>query len=313
MAELPAAVAGNLPHRSGFVRLNQRRNPLETAPPEALFIVSGISQYFGTVIAVRLFEQLAPAPSAWFRVIGAACWLLLFSAGDLRRNGRFTRPQLKAAALFGVATAFMNLTFYLAINRLDLGKGVAIEFIGPITVAALTTRTKRNAMALALAVGGVVVLSGIEIDKEPLGLVFIFLAALCWALYIVIGARVAQYNRGVAGLGVGLAIGAVVLTPFGVPQSGAAWSDISLIGWCFMIGLFSNAVAYGIDQYTLRRIPVRRFSVLLALLPVTATVFGFLFLDQTPSLADLVGIALVLAGVVIQQRDVLPTNEPLRD
>ena len=306
-------MAGNLPHRSGFVRLNQRRNPLETAPPEALFILSGISQYVGAVIAVRLFEQLAPAPSAWFRVIGAACWLLLFSVGDLRRNGPFTGQQLKAAALFGVATSFMNLTFYLAIDRLDLGKGVAIEFIGPITVAALTTRTKRNAAALALAAVGVVVLSGIEIDNEPLGLLFIFLAALCWAAYIVVGARVAQYNRGVAGLGVGLAIGAVVLTPFGVWQSGPAWSTPSLIGLCLLIGLFSNAVAYGIDQYTLRRIPVRRFSVLLALLPVTATVFGFLFLDQTPSTMDLLGIALVLAGVVIQQRDVLPRAEPLRD
>ena len=306
-------MAGNLPHRSGFVRLNQRRNPLETAPPEALFILSGISQYVGAVIAVRLFEQLAPAPSAWFRVIGAACWLLLFSVGDLRRNGPFTGQQLKAAALFGVATSFMNLTFYLAIDRLDLGKGVAIEFIGPITVAALTTRTRRNAAALALAAVGVVVLSGIEIDNEPLGLLFIFLAALCWAAYIVVGARVAQYNRGVAGLGVGLAIGAVVLTPFGVWQSGPAWSTPSLIGLCLLIGLFSNAVAYGIDQYTLRRIPVRRFSVLLALLPVTATVFGFLFLDQTPSTMDLLGIALVLAGVVIQQRDVLPRTEPLRD
>jgi len=262
---------------------------------------------------VRLFEQLAPAPSAWLRVIGAACWLLLFSIGDLRRNGRFTGPQLKAAALFGVATTFMNLTFYLAINRLDLGKGVAIEFIGPITVAALTTRTKRNAAALALAAVGVVVLSGIEIDNEPLGLLFIFLAALCWSFYIVIGARVAQYNRGVAGLGVGLAIGAVVITPLGIPQSGPAWSNPSLIAMCFLIGLFSNAVAYGIDQYTLRRIPVRRFSVLLALLPVTATVFGFLFLDQTPSLADLIGIALVLGGVVIQQRDTLPKAEPVRD
>ena len=128
----------------------------------------------------------------------------------MRRNGRFTGPQLKSAALFGVATAFMNLTFYLAIDRLHLGKGVAIEFIGPITVAALTTRTKRNAAALALATIGVVVLSGIEIDDEPLGLLFIFLAALCWALYIVIGAKVAQYDRGVAGLGVGLAIGAVL-------------------------------------------------------------------------------------------------------
>ena len=306
-------MAGNLPHRPGSLRLIQRRNPLETAPPEALFIVSGISQYVGAVIAVRLFEELAPAPSAWFRVIGAACWLLIFSAGDIRRNGRFTGEQLKAAALFGVATAFMNLTFYLAIDRLHLGKGVAIEFIGPITVAALTTRTKRNAAALAFAAIGVVVLSGIEIDDEPLGLVFIFLAALCWGLYIVIGARVAQYNRGVAGLGVGLAIGAVVLTPFGVAQSGPAWSNPSLIGLCFLIGLFSNAVAYGIDQFTFRRIPVRRFSLLLALLPVTATVFGFLFLQQTPSFADLVGIALVLGGVVIQQRDTLPRAEPLRD
>ena len=306
-------MARNLPHRSGSLRLNQRRNPLETAPPEALFVLSGISQYVGAVIAVRLFEQLAPAPSAWLRVIGAACWLLLFSIGDLRRNGRFTGPQLKAAALFGVATTFMNLTFYLAINRLDLGKGVAIEFIGPITVAALTTRTKRNAAALALAAVGVVVLSGIEIDNEPLGLLFIFLAALCWSFYIVIGARVAQYNRGVAGLGVGLAIGAVVITPLGIPQSGPVWSNPSLIAMCFLIGLFSNVVAYGIDQYTLRRIPVRRFSVLLALLPVTATVFGFLFLDQTPSLADLIGIALVLGGVVIQQRDTLPKAEPVRD
>lgn len=306
-------MAGNLSYRPGSVRLTSSRNPLNTAPPEALFVLSGISQYVGAVIAVRLFEQLAPAPSAWFRVIGAAFWLLLFSAGNLRRGGRFTREQLKSAALFGVATAFMNLTFYMAINRLDLGKGVAIEFIGPIAVAALTTRTRRNAASLVLAAAGVVVLSGIEIDSEPLGLLFIFLAAFFWAIYIVVGARVAQYDRGVAGLGIGLAIGAAVIAPFGIVQSGPAWSNPTLIGWCVLVGLFSNAVAYGIDQYTLRRIPVRRFSVLLALLPVTATVFGFFFLDQTPSRLDLLGIALVLAGVLVQQRDTLTHTESVPD
>jgi inner membrane transporter RhtA len=124
---------------------------------------------------------------------------------------------------------------------------------------------------------------------------------------------VAQYNRGVAGLGIGLAIGAVVLTPIGLPQSGPAWSDPSLIGLCILIGLFSNAVAYGIDQYTLRRIPVRRFSVLLALLPVTATVFGFFFLDQTPSTLDFIGIALVLTGVIVQQRDTLKAADTSRE
>ncbi|NBP17774.1 MAG: hypothetical protein EBU98_03855, partial [Actinobacteria bacterium] len=237
-------MAGDLPHRSGSVRLNQvplnqvppKRSPLDIAPPEALFVLSGISQYIGAVIAVRLFEQLAPGPSAWFRVIGASLWLLIFSARDLRRNGSFSREQLRGAALFGISTAFMNYTFYLAIDRLDLGKGVAIEFIGPITVAALTTRTKRNAGALALAAVGVVVLSGIEIDNEPLGLLFIFLAAACWAAYIVVGARVAQYDRGVAGLGVGLAIGAVALAPFGIWQSGPAFSTPSLIAWCFVVG-----------------------------------------------------------------------------
>ena len=85
-----------------------------------------------------------------------------------------------------------------------------------------------------------------------------------------------------------------------------------LVG-CLLIGLFSNAVAYGIDQYTLRRIPVRRFSVLLALLPVTATVFGFLFLDQTPSVFDMIGIALVLTGVIVQQRDTLKSAESSRE
>jgi inner membrane transporter RhtA len=270
-----------------------------------LFVLSGVSQYVGAVVAVRLFDELAPAPSAWLRVIGATLWLSMFSLGQFRRGGRFTGAQWRSAAALGIVTAFMNLTFYLAIDRLHLGKGVAIEFIGPITVAALTTRSRRNAAALALATLGVVVLSGIEIDDQPLGLLFIFLAAACWAGYVVLSARVAQYDRGVAGLAVGLGFGALVLAPFGIAQSGPAWSDPRLLGLCLLIGLFSNAIAYGIDQYTLRRIPVRRFSVLLALLPVTATVFGFLFLDQTPSVPDLVGIGLVLAGVAAQQRDVL--------
>ena len=119
------------------------------------------------------------------------------------------------------------------------------------------------------------------------------------------GAKVAALDRGIAGLGVGLAVGAVVIAPFGAPQSGPAWSQPSLIGWCVLVGLLSNAIGYGIEQSVLRRIPVRRFSVLLALLPVTAVVFGMIFLDQMPTAVEYLGIALVLAGVVIQQRDVL--------
>jgi len=108
---------------------------------------------------------------------------------------------------------------------------------------------------------------------------------------------------------VGLLIGAIFIAPFGAPTSGPAFSAPWILATCFLVGILSNAIGYGIDQFTLRRIPVRRFSLLLALLPVTATIFGLLFLDQVPSITDLIGISFVLAGVLVQQRDTLQATE----
>jgi len=279
-------------------RAFQRR--LAGTPPEALFLVSAIAQYVGAAIAVTLFDEVEPQTVAWLRVIGAALAVLAVSRGW--RSG-WTRRQLLGVAVFGIATALMNVFFYLGIERIDLGKGVTIEFIGPIAVAAFSTRSGRNAVALLFAFVGVVVLGGVEIDDNLTGLVFILSASAMWAAYIVIGARVAQVDRGVAGLGLGLAIGAVVVTPIGAPWSGDVWLDPRLLGLCLLVGVFSNAIGYGIDQFTMRRIPVRRFSLLLALLPVTAALVGWIGLGQQPSGIDLVGIALVLVGVSVQERD----------
>jgi inner membrane transporter RhtA len=167
------------------------------------------------------------------------------------------------------------------------------------------TRTRRNAGALVLAALGVAVLGGVELSGNAVGLAFLLIASACWAAYIVVGARVAQLGRGVAGLGIGLAIGALVLTPIGAPGSGPVWGSPELLVACLVVGVFSNAIGYGIDQHVLRRIPVRRFSVLLALLPVTAVAIGWIALDQAPAPLDLAGIALVLAGVVLQDREEL--------
>jgi inner membrane transporter RhtA len=276
---------------------------MATASPEALFVLSATAQYIGAVIAIDLFDRVDPATVAWLRVFGAAVALLLVSGRHLLRP--WTRADFVAMTVFGVATALMNTFFYLAIDRLPLGKGVAIEFIGPIAVAAVRTRSRRNAVALILAAIGVAVLSGVELDGEPLGLLFIFLASAMWATYIVVGSKVAQQNRGVSGLGFGLLIGAVVVTPIGAPSSGPVWSSPHLIFLCMFVGVMSNAIGYGIDQAVLRRIPIRRFSVLLALLPVTATVVAFIALDQRPSLIDLAGMSLVLAGVIVQEREKL--------
>jgi inner membrane transporter RhtA len=205
----------------------------------------------------------------------------------------------------------MNLSFYLAIDRLPLGKSVVLEFIGPIAVAAALTRTRRNTIALVLAATGVAILSGVELGGEPLGILFIFCASAMWAAYIVVGRRVAAFDRGLSGLGVGLLIGSVVIAPFGIPGSSTVLHHPNLLIQCAVVGALSSAIGYGIDQVVMRRIPTRRFAVLLALLPVTAMVVGFMALSQTPTPADMIGAAFVIVGVVIQDRDELA--QPLEE
>ena len=272
-------------------------------PAEGLFILSAVAQYTGATIAVRLFDRVEPATVAWFRVIGATVALVVGARVFRQRSSRpWTRTELRSAALLGIATAFMNLFFFLAIDRLPLGKGVTIEFLGPIAVAAARTRSRRNAGALMLAVAGVALLSGLEINGDRVGIAFILAASAMWAAYIVIATKVARLDRGVEGLGIGLFFGAIAIAPLGVGGAGPVLRSPHLLVLCLLVGVFSNAIGYGIDQYVLRRISMRRFSLMLALLPVVALIMGALFLDQRPELFDLVGVGLVLSGVVVQER-----------
>lgn len=272
-------------------------------PAEGLFLISAVAQYTGATMAVRLFDRVEPATVAWFRVMGATIALVV-GARVLRQRSRrpWTRPEVCSAALLGVATAFMNLLFFLAIDRLPLGKGVTIEFVGPIAVAAVQTRSRRNAGALGLAIAGVALLSGLEINGDRVGIAFILGASAMWAAYIVIATKVARLDRGLEGLGIGLFFGSLAITPFGVAHAGPVVRSPSLLFLCLLVGVFSNAIGYGIDQYVLRRMSMRRFSVMLALLPVVALAMGALFLGQRPEPFDLVGVGLVLGGVIAQER-----------
>jgi inner membrane transporter RhtA len=288
-----------LPRYNGAVT-EAASTPVAARLPELLFVAGALSQYAGAAIAVTLFDDLAPESVAWLRVVGAAAVLLLVPPASTRaRVTGWNRRSLALLAAFGGVTALMNIAFYLAIDRIDLGKAVAIEFVGPIAVAAVLTRSRRNALALALAAGGVLLLSQVQTDVA--GLLFVLAASAAWAGYIVLGGHVARLHRGLDGLAVGLGLGALLLAPAGAARSGPAWTDGRLLAACVAVGVLSTVVPYGIDQHVLRWIPTRRFAVLLALLPVTATVLG-LTLGQVPSVPELAGIGLVLGGVAAQER-----------
>lgn len=218
------------------------------------------------------------------------------------RPREWSRDSLRAAAIFGVSTGLTSTFFYLAIDRLPLGKGVAIEFIGPITVAAILTRSRRNAVALCLAIAGVAILSGVELGAEPLGVLFILLAATSWAVHIVSGAKVARGHSGIDGLAMSFVFGTIFTIPFGLANADAVASHLWLIPLGLIVGTLSSVTSYGIDQRILRKVTVRHYSVLLAMLPIVSSIFGYVVFDQIPTVWDFVGGALIIGGIAIQER-----------
>jgi inner membrane transporter RhtA len=270
----------------------------DAIPAPAYFIAGAISQYLGAAVAVRLFDRLAPAGVAWLRVVVLAVVL----TGWRRPNWRaWTSEQRRAVALFGVALAAMNLCFYLAIDHLPLGTAVAIEFLGPIAVAAASLRTARNLAALAVAVIGVVLLADVELSGEPIGVVFALLSATFWAGYIVLGKRVASLGAGVDGLAAAGVVGAIAIAPVGLGPALAALDEPGVLLLAACVGVLSSAIPYALDQIVLRRISQGQFALLLAVLPATATVIGALVLNQRPSIVEVVAIALVVVATLLRE------------
>ena len=275
-----------------------RRIDLNRVPPEPLFILGSTSQFVGQALAVNLFDDLTPGGVALLRVFGAALMIVA-----LRRSWRrrWTAVELRWASVFGIVLAAMNLSIYYSVELVPLGNAVSIEFLGPVAVAAFGTRTLRSAAAVLLAVAGVVVLAGVETGGTLRGVWFALLAGSFWAGYIVLGHRVARGAAWVDGLGVGMLVGALVISPFGIPHVPTAVAQPALLGLGFVVALLSNVIPYGLDQWVMRRIDQHRFALLQALAPVTAAVVGFLALSQEPSPREMIGIGLVIVAIVLSR------------
>ena len=279
--------------------MNLDRSKSSTSP-ELLFVLGGISQYSGAATAVSLFENIRPGGVALLRVLAAALAIIFFRRSWKRK---WNKKDLVWASAFGTVLAVMNLSIYLAIETLPLGNAVAIEFLGPIAVAAIGARTIKSASSLGLASVGVIILAGVQPSGTALGILFALIAGLMWAAYIVLGHRVARHGAAIDGLGVGMLVGAFVIAPFGITEMGAAFSSTSILGLALLTGILSNVIPYSIDQNVLGRISRSRFAFLQALLPVTASLIAFLFLNQETSWAEVGGISLVVVAILIRGSD----------
>ena len=273
----------------------------ERLPPHVFFLVSALFHYLGPSFAVLLFAQIAPLGVAWLRIASAAIVFALW-----RRPWRFFRaltpPERRIVAALGIVLAVMNSCFYLAIARLPLGIVGAIEFLGPIGLAAAGMRTRRNFAALAFAVAGVFVLTDVRIAHQPIGYVFAFANCALFVLYIVLGHRIASAGQGIDRLGAAMLIAMVAALPIGIADAAPALTDPLLLGAGIGVGVSSSVIPYVCDQLAMARLPRETFALLLALLPATASAVGLVVLRQVPTPSELAGIGLVIAGVALHRQ-----------
>jgi inner membrane transporter RhtA len=280
---------------------------VDDVPPQAYFLVSAVFHYLGPAFAVLLFARVEVLGVAWLRIASAAA---VFAAW--RRPWRAFAAQDRAGRrlllAWGAVLAIMNACFYVAVSRLPLGTVAAVEFLPVIALAALGARTPRNAAALLLAVPGVYLLTNVQLAVQPLGLAFAVANALLFAVYIVLADRVAKRAAlsGIDGLAAAMLVAAVVVTPLGGWQALPAVGDpVSLLAGVG-VGISSSVIPYISDQLALSRLDRSTYALMVSLLPATATVIGVAVLTQIPTLAEVAGVALVVAGVALHRPAAAP-------
>ena len=279
-------------------------NITDRIPPHAYFVVSAVFHYLGPSFAVLLFAAIEPLGVAWLRIAGAAIVFALW-----RRPLRYLRAASKQERWLIIAMAAtltaMNCAFYLAIARLPLATVGAIEFLGPILLAAIGLRSQRNVVALALAVAGVWYLTDARWLAEPLGYLYAFANCALFVLYVVLGHRLAAAGGagGIERLSASMLVAMVFALPFGIGEALPAFASPLLLAAGIGVGISSSVIPCVCDQLAMARLPRATFALMLALLPATAALIGVLVLRQIPTHAEMIGLALVIVGVALHRSE----------
>ena len=253
-----------------------------------------VSVQSGAAIAKSLFDELGPVGTVLLRLAFAALVLLAIWRPSL---AGLRGARLRDVLLFGIALAGMNTSFYLALDRVPLGIGVTLEFVGPLGVALAASRRRLDVVWALLAATGIVLLSpapGGDIDG--LGAALALLAGAFWAAYIVLTERIGRSFEGGDGLAIAMAVAAALLIPAGVADAGADLLAPGLLAAGFAVAMLSSAIPYSLELEALRRLPRGTFGVLMSLEPAVAATVGFIILGEGLSALELVAIALVVTA-----------------
>lgn len=267
--------------------------------PVGLVLAGGVSVQFGGALAVTLMPRAGALGVVALRLLVAAVVLLVVCRPRLRGH---SRADWGTVVAFGVAMSAMNGLFYQALDRIPLGVAVTLEVLGPLTLSVVASRRALNLVWAALALAGVVLLSGAGGAGgglgalDPAGVAFALGAGVMWAAYIVFSARTGRRFPQADGLALAMAVGALLFLPLGLAESGAKLADPVTLGLGAGVAVLSSVLPYTLELLALRRLPASTFAVMMSLEPALAATAGFLVLDQALSAVQAAAVALVVAA-----------------
>lgn len=288
--------------RSWRKRSGDRSGTLRV-PPAGLVLLSIGSVQLGAAFSKQLFPAIGAAGAVLLRVGIAAIVLGLLWRPRWRS---FSRVELVLVALYGLALAGMNGTFYAALAHLPLGAAVTLEFVGPLGVALAGSRKVADLLWVALAGAGVVLLAPMTgAGLDALGVALALVAGGFWAAYILVGSRVGRRISGGTGLAMAMAVAAVVLLPVGVGGAGTRLLDPRSLLLGAGVAILSSVIPFSLELEAMRRLPTRVFGILLSMDPAVAALVGLVVLHEALGPRELAAMALIIAasiGATLQRR-----------
>lgn len=278
-------------HTSSMTKLKYAAGDRTTGLATALG--GALSNQFGAASGSLAFPVIGPLGVVAVRQIVAAAILLPLVRP---RVLDLTRAQWWPVLLLALVFGTMNLTLYLAIDRIGLGLAVTLEFCGPLAVALLSARTRSSVICAVIAGAGVTAISRPQSTTDYAGIGLALIAACSWAAYILLNRTIGSRIPGAQGTATATGVSAVLFLPIGgwvlVTSRPDAFTLLCAIG----AGVLASAVPFVADLIALRRIPANVFGILMSINPVLAALIGAVLLDEHLGTVESVGIVLIVTA-----------------
>ncbi len=252
----------------------------------------------GASLAKGLFTRLTPLGVTTMRLVIATLILLATVRPSFRK---VTRSEWKAIFCYGLSLAGMNMSFYMAIDRIPIGIVVGIEFLGPLALSAITSRKRMDFWGIALASIGLWLLLPLGAASASLdmkGIFFALCAATGWASYIISGRKAGKAGQTTA-VALGMLVAVCLVAPFGIYADGLSLLAPDMLPTVFLVGLLSSALPFVLEMIALQTIPPKTFGILMSLEPAIGALAGFIFLHEVLQMSQICALGCIISASVL--------------